>query len=116
LRNIANSKKNPLPRVLASLGIRFVGERTAVFLAEAFGELDAIATAGLDVLQEAEEVGPRVAESIFTFFREPSNQQLPERLRGAGLTFSYKSKRPAGGPLKGLPFVLTGPLPHLSRE
>ena len=48
IRNIENSKKNPLPRVLTALGIRFVGERTAVFLAEAFGDLDAIAAAGLD--------------------------------------------------------------------
>src|SRR3954471_23336066 len=61
IRNIANSKKNPLPRVLTALGIRFVGERMAIFLAEAFGELDAIAAAGLDILQQAEEVGPRIA-------------------------------------------------------
>jgi DNA ligase (NAD+) len=116
IRNIEKSKKNPLPRVLTALGIRFVGERTAVFLAEAFGELDAIASAGLDILQQAEEVGPRVAESIFKFFREPRNRQLIERLREAGLNFSYQSKRPKNGPLRGLTFVLTGTLPNLSRE
>jgi DNA ligase (NAD+) len=116
IRNIENSKKNPLPRVLGALGIRFVGERTALFLAEAFGDLDAIARAGLDVLQDAEEVGPRIAESIFRFFREPRNQQLIERLRAAGLHFSYQSKRPQGGPLHGLTFVLTGSLPNLSRD
>ncbi len=59
IRNIENSKANPLPRVLGALGIRFVGERTAVFLAEAFGSLDAIRHAGLDDLQRAEEVGPQ---------------------------------------------------------
>jgi DNA ligase (NAD+) len=116
IRNIENSKKNPLPRVLNALGIRFVGERTAVFLAEAFGDLDAIASAGLEVLQEAEEVGPRIAESIFKFFREPRNQQLVERLRAAGLQFNFVSKRPTGGPLRGLTFVLTGSLPNLSRD
>ena len=85
IRNIERSKKNPLPRVLTALGIRFVGERTAVFLAEAFGEHGRSRAAGLDVLQQAEEVGPRVAESIFQFFREPRNRQLIERLREAGL-------------------------------
>jgi DNA ligase (NAD+) len=116
IRNIDASKKNPLPRVLTALGIRFVGERTAVFLAEAFRNLDAIAAAGLDDLQRAEEVGPKVAESIFQFFREPRNQELVERLRSAGLQFSYHSKRPKAGPLHGLTFVLTGTLPTLSRD
>ena len=116
VRNIENSKANPLPRVLTALGIRFVGERTAVFLAEAFGSLDAIAAAGVDDLQLAEEVGPKVAESIFQFFREPRNRQLVERLRMAGLQFTYESTRPKGGPLQGLTFVLTGTLPNLSRD
>ncbi len=116
IRNIEKSKKNPLPRVLNALGIRFVGERTAVFLAEAFGSLDAIARAGIDALQSAEEVGPRIAESIFRFFREPRNRELVDRLRQAGLRFSYDSPRPSGGPLKGYTFVVTGTLPTLSRE
>jgi DNA ligase (NAD+) len=116
VRNIENSKKNSLPRVLNALGIRFVGERTAVFLAEAFGSMDGIAAAGLEELQEAEEVGPKVAESIFQFFREPRNQELVDRLRAAGLKFEYQSTRPKAGPLKGLTFVLTGTLPNLSRE
>jgi DNA ligase (NAD+) len=116
LRNIENSKRNPLPRALSALGIRFVGERTAVFLAEAFGTMDRIISAGLDELQQAEEVGPKVAESIFQFFREPRNRDLVDRLRAAGLQFEYQSTRPKGGPLKGLTFVLTGTLPTLSRD
>ncbi len=116
VRNIEKSKTNPLPRVLSALGIRFVGERTAVFLAEAFGDMDAVSHAGLDDLQRAEEVGPRVAESIFQFFREPRNRQLVERLRSAGLQFTYQSTRPKGGPLSGMTLVLTGVLPNLSRE
>jgi len=116
LKNIERSKSNPLPRVLGALGIRFVGERTAVFLAEAFGSLDAIAKAGLDDLQQAEEVGPKVAESIYQFFHEPHNQELVEKLRAAGLEFRHETTRPAGGPLKGLTFVLTGTLPTLSRD
>ena len=116
LRNIEESKKSPLPRVLNALGIRFVGERTAVFLAEAFGSMEAIAAAGVDDLQRAEEVGPKVAESVFQFFREPRNMELVKRLRDAGLQFSYKSTRPKGGPLVGRTFVLTGTLPTLTRE
>jgi DNA ligase (NAD+) len=116
LRNIENSKTSRLPRVITALGIRFVGERTAVFLAEAFGSLDAIAAASLDELQRAEEVGPKVAESLFHFFHEPHNQELIERLRAAGLQFTYESTRPKGGPLQGLTFVLTGTLPNLTRE
>jgi DNA ligase (NAD+) len=116
LRNIELSRKNPLPRVLNALGIRFVGERTAVLLAEAFGDLDNIAAAGLEELQRAEEVGPKVAESVFQFFREPRNQELVNRLRAAGLQFEYTVKRPRSGPLHGLIFVITGTLPSLSRD
>jgi DNA ligase (NAD+) len=116
LRNIENSKRNPLPRVIGALGIRFVGERTAVFLAEAFGSMDAIAAASVDDLQRAEEVGPKVAESVYRFFHEPHNRELVDRLRDAGLQFTYASSRPKGGPLHGLTFVLTGTFPTLSRE
>jgi DNA ligase (NAD+) len=116
LNNIDKSRLNPLPRVITALGIRFVGERTAVFLAEAFGSLDAIAGAQLDELQHAEEVGPKVAQSIFDFFREPQNRKMVERLREAGLDFTYESSAPRGGPLKGLNFVVTGTLPNLTRE
>jgi len=116
LRNIEKSKQNALPRILTALGIRFVGERTAVFLAEAFGSLDRIAQASAEDLQRAEEVGPKVAESVCQFFREPHNQELVERLRAAGLKFDYQVKRKKGGPLEGMTFVLTGALPNLSRE
>jgi DNA ligase (NAD+) len=116
IANIEKSKQSPLPRILTALGIRFVGERTAVFLAEAFGSLDKMAQANVDELQRAEEVGPKVAESVYQFFHEPRNQELIERLRAAGLKFEYESKRKKGGPLAGLTFVLTGTLPTLSRE
>ena len=116
IANIANSKKNPLPRVLSALGIRFVGERTAVFLAEYFGSMDNIANASLEELQQAEEVGPRIAESIFEFFREPHNRELIERLRAAGLQFTHATRRPKAGPLAGKTLVLTGTMPTLSRD
>ena len=67
-------------------------------------------------LQRAEEVGPKVAESVYQFFHESHNQELIERLRAAGLQFAYEVKRKAGGPFQGMVFVLTGTLPSLSRE
>jgi DNA ligase (NAD+) len=116
IRNIEKSRRNPLPRLLTGLGIRFVGERTAVFLAEEFGSLNKIEEATVEELQKAEEVGPKVAESIRQFFREPHNRELVQRLRDAGLTFEYQTKKRSGGPLAGLTFVLTGTLPSLSRD
>jgi DNA ligase (NAD+) len=116
IRNIEKSKGNPMPRVLAALGIRFVGERTAELMAEEFGSLDAIGGAGLEELQEAPEVGPKVAESVYSFFREPRNRELVDRLRAAGLRFEHDAPRPKGGPLAGLTFVLTGTLPTLTRD
>ncbi|MGE5645110.1 MAG: NAD-dependent DNA ligase LigA [Acidobacteriota bacterium] len=116
LANIERSKKLPLPRVLSALGIRFVGERTAQLLAEHFGSLEAIETADSGALQAAEEVGPKVAESIYQFFREPRNQRLVEGLRKAGLNFEYTGKRKRTGALEGQTFVLTGTLPTLTRE
>ncbi len=116
LLNIEKSRQNPLPRVLYALGIRFVGERTAGLLAEAFGSLDEIASGDVDTLQRAEEVGPKVAESIYQFFREPQNRELIERLRAGGLQFKYERTRRSGGTLEGLTFVLTGSLNGMSRE
>ncbi|MBC7926339.1 MAG: NAD-dependent DNA ligase LigA, partial [Bryobacteraceae bacterium] len=115
LNNIRTSKAQPLPRVLNGLGIPFVGERTAVLLAESFGSMDAIMTAGTDVLQGTEEVGPKVAHSIRHFFDEVRNHELVERLRLAGLQFTHE-KRKSTGALSGQTFVLTGTLPVWSRE
>jgi DNA ligase (NAD+) len=116
LRNIERSRYLPMPRVIAALGIRFVGERTAEFLAQHFGSLDKISDASREELQLAEEVGPKVAESIFTFFREPRNKELLERLKAANLSFEYTPRKRREGALTGLTIVLTGTLPGLSRE
>jgi len=116
VNNIDRSRYLPLPRVINALGIRFVGERTAEFLAEHFGSLGKIAAASRDELQGSEEVGPKVAESIFAFFRESQNQLLLERLKAARLSFEYTPRARSLGPLAGMTFVLTGTLPHLTRE
>jgi len=115
LKEIENSKKLPLERVVYGLGIRMVGERTAQFLAEHFGSMDALMNASEDELLEVEEVGPRIAQSIAEFFHEPKNRELIERLRKAGLTFTGKKKE-RGTKLAGKTFVLTGTLSHFTRD
>jgi len=116
IRNIDHSRFLPMPRVISALGIRFVGERTAEMLAEHFGSMDKIEAATIAELQQAPEVGPKVAESISTFFREPQNRLLVERLKKANLSFEYTVRRKKEGPLNGMTFVLTGSLPGMSRE
>jgi DNA ligase (NAD+) len=115
LDEIERSKKLPLERVIYGLGIRFVGERTAQFLAEHFGLIEAIETASEQDLQQVEEVGPRIAKSIVEFFAEPKNRELVEELRAAGLTLKGKKKE-RGTRLAGQVFVLTGTLPTYSRD
>ncbi len=123
LNEIAGSKKLPLERVLYGLGIRFVGERTAQFLAEHFGSMDDLIEAAtlkdeagsIAKLEEVEEVGPRIAQSIREFFEEPRNRKLVEDLRAAKLTFKGKKKE-RGTRLAGQTFVLTGTLANHSRD
>ncbi len=116
IKNIDRSRTLPMPRVLGALGIRFVGERTAELLADHFGDLDRIANATADELQQAQEVGPKVAESIRAFFDETHNQELLGRLKLAGLQFTHVAPKREGGPLTGLTFVITGTLPTMTRE
>lgn len=115
LANVERSRKSPLPRLLNGLGIAFVGERTAQILAETFGDLDKIASASEEELQQAEEVGPKVAHSIRKFFGEKHNHALIEALRGLGFPITYAVTR-RWAKLAGLTFVLTGTLPTLSRD
>ncbi len=115
LAEIEASKKLPLERVIYGLGIRFVGERTAQFLAEHFGSLDAIMNASAEELEEVNEVGPRIAESIVEFFADEHNRKLVNDLRKAGLTFRGQKKE-KGTKLAGKTFVLTGTLERHTRD
>lgn len=117
VQNIEAAKHKPLSRLIAGLGIPFVGERTAQFLARSFSSLDELIGAGEDRLVQVEEVGPKIAASIRRYFAEPHNRELIERLRKAGLNFlSTEAAKPEGGPLSGMTLVLTGALPTLTRE
>jgi DNA ligase (NAD+) len=115
LSEIEASKKLPLERVIYGLGIRMVGERTAQFLAEHFGSLDAIMKASAEELEEVNEVGPRIAESIVEFFGDEHNRKLVGDLRKAGLTFAGQKKE-KGIKLAGKTFVLTGTLARHTRD
>jgi DNA ligase (NAD+) len=123
LAEIENSKKLPLERVIFGLGIRFVGERTAQFLAEHFGSMDALIEAAtkkneeesIAELQQVEEIGPRVSAAVREFFDEPKNLQLIERLKKAGLQMKGVKKE-RGTQLAGMTFVLTGSLGKYSRD
>ncbi len=115
LKEIADSKKLSLERVIYGLGIRFVGERTAQFLAEHFGSLDEIMKATAEQLEEVNEVGPRIAESIVEFFADEHNRKLVNDLKKAGLTFTGQ-KREKGTKLAGKTFVLTGTLARHTRD
>ena len=115
LDEIESSKKLPLERVIYGLGIRFVGERTAQFLAEHFGSIDALMKAGEEELQEVNEVGPRIAQSIVEFFQEPKNRALVKQLQDLGLRLTGVKKE-RGTKLAGRTFVLTGTLTHFTRD
>jgi len=115
LDEINNSKKLPLERVIYGLGVRMVGERTAQFLAEHFGSMEALANASVEELQSVNEVGPKIAESIAEFFNNPANRKLVERLGEAGLAFKGQKKE-RGTKLAGKTFVLTGTLSKYTRD
>jgi DNA ligase (NAD+) len=115
LDEIEASKKLPLERVIYGLGIRFVGERTAQFLAEHFGSMDALMKASEEELQEVNEVGPRIAQSIVEFFQEPKNRALVKQLDELGLRLTGTRKE-RGDKLVGKTFVLTGTLAHFTRD
>jgi len=117
LAAIEGSKGRGLARLLAGLGIRFVGGQTAQILAGDFGTIDALEAATVEDLQRSEGIGPEVAASVALFFEQPANRAMIDRLRAAGVdTTAPKRERKADGPLAGKSFVLTGTLPSLTRE
>ena len=107
-----------LSRFLFALGIRHVGERTAMDLSLAFGSLPAISQASIEMLQSAPDVGPVVAEAVHAFFRSPAERAMLQRLLASVrlLPDEAMPMASAGQPLKGMTVVLTGTLPTLSRD
>ena len=111
------SKKQPLHRMIYALGIRFVGETTAKTLAQAVNHLSDFKKLSFEQLQELEDIGPKVAGSIFHFFSNKDNISLLEELEKLGLTLkNQKKEMTTGGNLKGQTFLFTGTLPSLKRS
>ncbi len=112
---IAEKKKIALARFIYALGIRHVGEETAIALAENFLSLKNIQAASLEELQQTEDIGPRVGASIREWFADKHNQKLLEELANNGVKIINPEKK-SPGKLKGLTFVLTGEMENYSRD
>jgi DNA ligase (NAD+) len=111
---IAAKKTPELPRFIYGLGIRHVGQQTAIDLAEHFGSLEKLSKSTLDELLQVEGIGEIVAESILAWFADPDNQQLITKFTEVGVRPHFESH--ARGPLHGKSFVVTGTLEHMSRD
>jgi DNA ligase (NAD+) len=116
LDELEKSKKKDAAALIFALGIRHVGERTARDLAGHFGGLDALSRASAEELVAIPDVGPKVAESIAVFFKQPETRVLLDKLRAAGLNFSSPKRRAGRGPLSGRVFVFTGGLASSTRD
>ena len=115
LINAISAARNPeLPRFIYGLGIRHVGQQTAIDLAEHFGSIDKLAHATLDEVMQVSGVGEVVAESIVAWFTDEDNQKLLQKFQKLGVKPHYQSR--ARGPLHGKSFVITGTLEHMSRD
>ncbi len=116
LDEIEKSKQRDVARLIYALGIRYVGERTAQILASHFKSIDNLQKASFEELTQVEGIGPKVAESIVFFFKQPANIELLHKLKEAGLNFKVKEEREGEKSLAGQVFVLTGKLTSLTRE
>lgn len=115
-QGVENSKSVPFERVLFALGIRFVGETTAKYIASHFRTLDAIMAASREELAEAEEVGSKIADSIVDYFSDQTNRDIIERLRSAGLQFEAVQRKQHSNSLSGKSIVISGKFVGRSRD
>ena len=114
--NIQISKNHPLEQLLMSLNIRHVGRETATILAEQFGSMEAILDADIDQLSSVPSIGPKIAESIQTWSRDPVIQSLVKRLDVAGLRMTREKQSNDSALLSGLEVVITGRLDAFTRS
>ena len=114
LKAIEASKKRPFWRVLFGLNIRYIGEKSAQLLANAFGSIDALKQASAEEIIKVPGVGPEIGQSVYSWLQDSDNLALIERLREAGLTLEEKRVEQTG-PLVGQSFLLTGRLHTMAR-
>jgi DNA ligase (NAD+) len=113
--SIAESKSRGLTRLLHALGIRHVGQRAASILAENFHSMEALQKASFEDLEQVDEIGPIMAESLKAFFDQEANQQEVGKLQELGVVLAEERKE-TGDRLEGKQFVLTGTLKDFSRD
>jgi len=116
LDGIEASKRRPLWRFLAALGIRHVGGQSAQVLADHFGSLEALRNASLEELEAIDQIGPVMAESIYAYFREPRHRAIIADLVAAGVRPQAEAAKPRTGALAGKTVVVTGSLEHFTRQ
>lgn len=114
IKAIAKAKTPELPRFIYGLGIRHVGQQTAIDLAEAFGSIEKLAKTTLEDLQDVEGIGQVVAESILAWFADSDNQNLLQKFDKLNVRPSFESH--VAGPLHGQSFVITGTLESMGRD
>lgn len=118
IKGIEASKEVPFERVLFALGIRFVGETVAKKIAKSFNDIDELENANLEKLINIDEIGEKIAQSILTYFANPLNRELIERLKSTGLQL-YRREEDLSGytdKLAGQSIVISGVFVHHSRD
>lgn len=115
LRGIENSKTRNLDKLIFALGIRNIGERAALLLAEHFHQIDSLFETNAEEIVAIEGFGSVMAESVIDFFAKQGTADLIQRLKKSGVNTIYAGEQ-KGNSLKGLTFVVTGTLPTLSRS
>lgn len=113
---IAASKQAGLSRALFGLGIRYVGAKASAILAQRYGDIDNVAAAGVEELVTIDEIGPKIAESVASYFAEPENLAYIEKLKAVGVKLTEERQTPVSQELAGKTFVLTGTLSMPRKE
>lgn len=117
MKSIEESKTAGLDRLLIGLGIRYIGTKAAKTLAAVYSDIEQIKQASIEDLLQIDEIGEKMAQSIFQFFKVEENLNLIERLKLAGVSMSVDKKNIQQKPIfEGMKFVLTGTLETLKRD
>lgn len=116
LQSIKDSKQVPFERVLFALGIRFVGETVAKKLAFAFKSIDQLSSATVDELMNVDEIGERIALSVYHYLKHPDHQANIQKLKMKGVQFEVIEKESSSDTLSGKTFVVSGVFNSFSRD